>query len=73
MTSAQIRAARGMLNWTVRQLAEAAGVHRNTITNAETERYDDPRSLEAIRAALEGAGVEFINGDRPGVRLSQKT
>lgn len=69
MTNAQIRAARGLLNWTVRQLAEAAGVHRNTISNYETGRYTDPRTLDAIRAALESAGVEFTNGDRPGVRL----
>ena len=26
----------------------------------------------AIRAALESAGVEFTNGDRPGVRLRKK-
>jgi hypothetical protein len=26
--------------------------------------------LEAIRRALEDAGVEFTNGERPGVRLS---
>jgi hypothetical protein len=28
--------------------------------------------LDAIQDALERAGVEFINGDRPGVRLSGK-
>ena len=27
------------------------------------------RTLAAIRAALEAAGVEFTNGDAPGVRL----
>ena len=26
-------------------------------------------SLDAIRAALEAAGIEFTNGDGPGVRL----
>jgi hypothetical protein len=26
-------------------------------------------NLTAIRAALEAAGVEFTNGDQPGVRL----
>ena len=72
MTSAQVRAARGLLNWTVRDLAEKAGVHRNTITNIETGRYaGDPETLSAIQRALEKAGVEFTNGKRPGVRLRE--
>lgn len=72
MTSAQLRAARGLLNWTVRDLAERAGVHRNTVTNIETGRYaGDPATVASIRAALEAAGVVFIpeNGGGPGVRL----
>ena len=72
MTSAQVRAARGLLNWTVRDLAERSGVHRNTITNLETGRYaGSPSAVAAIRAALESAGVEFLepNGGGPGVRL----
>ena len=74
MTSAQVRAARGLLNWTVRMLAEKAGVHRNTITNIETGKYNgDADTLDAIRRALEAAGVEFIekNGGGPGVRLKE--
>jgi hypothetical protein len=27
------------------------------------------RTIDAIRAALEAAGVEFTNGDGPGVKL----
>ena len=74
MTSAQLRAARGLLNWTVRDLAEQAGVHRNTVTNFETGKYGgDPETLAAIKVALEDAGVEFTNGKRPGVRLAAKT
>jgi transcriptional regulator with XRE-family HTH domain len=70
VTSAQVRGARGLLNWTVRDLAEKAGVHRNTVTNFETGRYvGDPETLAAIRRALEKAGVEFTNGKRSGVRL----
>jgi DNA-binding XRE family transcriptional regulator len=54
-------------------LAEKAGVHRNTVTNIETERYaGDPETLRAIRRALEKAGVEFTNGKRPGVRLRSR-
>lgn len=74
MTSAQVRAARGLINWTVRDLAEKAGVHRNTVTNIETGRYGgSPDAIAAIRQALENAGVEFIpeNGGGAGVRLKK--
>jgi DNA-binding XRE family transcriptional regulator len=63
--------ARAALNWTVRELAEAAGVHRNTITNIEVGRYaGEPKTLEVIEAVLRRAGIEFIdeNGGGPGVR-----
>jgi transcriptional regulator with XRE-family HTH domain len=76
VTSAQVRMARAALNWTVRDLAEAARVHRNTITNVETERYvGDPETLAAIEDVLKRAGVEFIdeNGGGPGVRLRKRT
>lgn len=71
VTSAQIRAARGLLNWTVRDLAERSGVHRNTITRVETETTGPGYATAAIQSALEAAGVEFIpeNGGGAGVRL----
>ena len=73
VTSAQIRAARALLNWTVRDLAESAGVHRNTVTRAETEATGPGYAQDAIRHALEAAGVEFIpeNGGGAGVRLKK--
>jgi transcriptional regulator with XRE-family HTH domain len=64
--------ARAALNWTVRDLAEATGLHRNTITNIEVGRYaGDPNSISMIKAVLQKAGVQFIaeNGGGPGVRL----
>ena len=72
MTSAQLRMARAALNWTVRDLAEATGLHRNTITNIEVGRYaGDPKSLQLIEDVLRKSGVEFIdeNGGGAGVRL----
>jgi len=75
MTSAQVRAARGLVNWTVRDLAERSGVHRNTITNFETGRFAGSADvIAAIQAVLEAAGVEFIaeNGGGPGVRLRSR-
>jgi transcriptional regulator with XRE-family HTH domain len=64
--------ARAALDWTVRDLADATGLHRNTINNIEVGRYaGDPRTLELIEKTLRAAGVEFIdeNGGGPGVRL----
>jgi transcriptional regulator with XRE-family HTH domain len=64
--------ARAALDWTVRDLAEATGLHRNTISNIEVGRYGgDPETLELIEKTLRRAGVEFIdeNGGGPGVRL----
>jgi DNA-binding XRE family transcriptional regulator len=64
--------ARAALNWTVRDLAKATGLHRNTITNIEVGRYaGDQKSLKKIEAVLKKAGVVFIdeNGGGPGVRL----
>jgi transcriptional regulator with XRE-family HTH domain len=66
--------ARAALNWTVRDLAEATGLHRNTITNIEVGRSaGDATTLATIKAVLRRAGVEFIeeNGGGPGVRLQK--
>jgi len=63
------------LNWTVRDLAEATGLHRNTINNIEVGRYaGDPESLAVIETVLTRAGVEFIddNGGGRGVRLRKR-
>jgi DNA-binding XRE family transcriptional regulator len=76
VTSAQLRMARAALNWTVRNLAEVTGLHRNTITNIEVGRYlGDQKTLETIEAAFRKAGVEFIdeNGGGAGVRLKKSS
>ncbi len=70
----QIRAARALLGWEQRQLAEAAGVSVETVSRLE--RTVGPVStyaatLEAIRKALEDAGIEFISEGGPGVKLRQ--
>lgn len=73
LTGAQIRAARGIVNWSVRELSEAARVSSSTIRRLE-ESNDAPHSPEdslgPIRTALEGAGVEFLfpPTGKPGVR-----
>jgi len=65
--------ARAGLDWSLDDLAQAAGVHRNTISNFETGKYaGDPDTLHKLQRALEKAGIEFTDGDAPGVRLKKK-
>ncbi|MCC5641297.1 helix-turn-helix domain-containing protein, partial [Nostoc sp. CHAB 5844] len=72
---AQVRMARAALRWSLEDLARAAGVHRNTITNFENERYaGSPDALSSIQMALENAGIIFVaeNGEGPGVRMRKQ-
>lgn len=72
MTPAQCRAARGLVDWSQADLASAANVGLSTLRNFEAGRsVPMANNLSAIRAALEAAGVLFIeqNGNGPGVRL----
>lgn len=72
MNAAQCRMARAALQLGVRDLADAAQVSPTTITKLERGDGDPQRrTVEAIRSALESAGVIFIeeNGGGPGVRL----
>jgi len=62
-----------MLDWTQAQLAEKAGLSVLTIGTVENEQKqptDD--TLDRIRQALEEAGIEFLNGGIPGLRLHGK-
>src|SRR6266550_4577521 len=70
-TLLQCRMARAALGWGVRELAAAAKVSTDTV--ARFERGDElkERTIDALQRALELAGVEFTNGDQPGVRLTK--
>jgi len=46
-----------------------AKVATGTITRLEAGEVLKPRTVEAIQHAFEKAGVEFIDGDKPGVRV----
>jgi transcriptional regulator with XRE-family HTH domain len=62
-----------MLDMDQATLAAAALVSRNVIIDFEKGRRIPTRNnLQAIRQALEAAGVAFINGDAPGVKLKAK-
>jgi DNA-binding transcriptional regulator YiaG len=72
----QSRAARGLLNWSQDDLAASAAVGNSTVRDFEAGRRNPRRaSLEAMRTALEMAGIAFIaeNGGGPGVRLAKPT
>jgi len=76
ITSEQIRAARQLIRVTANDLASKSGVGVATIRRFELMTgvpSGNARSVEAIQAALESMGVEFIGTpeDRPGVRLSK--
>jgi predicted transcriptional regulator len=67
VSSRQIRAARGLLGWTRTKLADRSVLSITTI--ADIERGDvNPKvtTLDAIVAALEKAGIEFIRADHAG-------
>lgn len=77
LTGTQIRAARALLKWSGRDLAERSGVSYPALQRAEA--VDDmpnmqTRNLASIKAALESGGVVFLDGQYsgdggPGVRL----
>jgi transcriptional regulator with XRE-family HTH domain len=71
---AQIRMARAALGWGVRELAAAAKVSGDTVNRLERGEPLRERTLAAVRAAIEAAGVVFIreNGGGPGVRLKKR-
>ena len=62
MSPAQCRAARAFLDLTQSQLAHAAGLGLSTVVDFEKARRQvSDNAVEAIRIALERAGVEFID------------
>jgi len=70
----QLRAARALLGWEQITLAKKAKVAIGTIRRMES--FDGPigsqtATLLKVIAALEKAGLEFLNGGQPGVRLKK--
>ena len=77
MTPVQCKMARAAVGWTVRNLATKAKVAPNTVTRFEGAAGTQERTVDAMRGALESAGVQFIEDGTssldggPGVRLSK--
>lgn len=73
----QIKAARALLGWSQDDLAQNSGVSAPTVKRLEAADGDiggRPETGEALIAALEMAGVEFIaeNGGGAGVRMKKR-
>ena len=69
--AAQIRAARGLLNWSQGELAERAGVSKQSVTRIEIGATD-PRlsTMTALNEAIRSAGVVLGDDVDGKVRLS---
>jgi transcriptional regulator with XRE-family HTH domain len=74
MVPIQCKLARTASGLGIREIAAAAKLSPDTISRFERGEELKPRTIEAIRAAFERAGVVFIdsNGGGPGVRLKRK-
>lgn len=80
ITARQLRAARALLGWDQRRLAEAAGVSLPTIQRMEASDgrvRGNVESLTRVVEALERAGLELLGEGAPsagggrGVRLRE--
>lgn len=73
MNAVQCKMARVATGLGIRELADLANVSPNTISRLERGEELRASTIDAIRAALEAAGVQFIpeNGGGAGVRLAK--
>ncbi len=72
MNALQCRMARAALQIGIIGLAKMAKVAPGTISRLEAGMELKPRTIEAIRNALGRAGVVFIDGDEPGIKIKKK-
>jgi len=71
ITGKLIRAARALAGWTQNDLGRTSGVPKSTIKAIEAGQTSRliAANEQLIIDAFDRAGVEFTNGDAPGVRL----
>ena len=69
ITSAQIRAARGLLSWSRADLSLHSGVSPSALMRLESSAgtpAGNIRTFEAVQKAFEQAGIEFIGTPEAG-------
>lgn len=75
ITGAQLNAARQLLGWTLRDLAERCGLSLGSITRLtmapEWPLRARPETVAAIERVLEEVGVAFYEGEEPSVKLTK--
>ena len=75
ITSAQIRAARGMLDWSRKDLSETSGISFASMIRLESFEgvpASNFKTLEAIKKAFEAAGIEFVGTPEEGAGVRWK-
>ena len=75
ITSAQIRAARGMLDWSRKDLSETSGISFASMIRLESFEgvpASNFKTLEAIKKAFEAAGIEFVGSPEGGAGVRWK-
>ncbi len=74
ITPAQCKEARKLLGWTRERLAPCCGLSLTSLGRFEVGvLFPKSESLASIQHALEEAGVEFTDGDQPGVWMRKDT
>jgi len=75
MTGVQIREGRRLVGLGPRELARRAKISVAVVERAESvngEPMITTAQAHALQRALEAAGVEFLSGDGPGVKLRSR-
>ncbi len=73
LSPAQCRAARALLAWSQEDLVARSKITKKTIADFERGATTPRRhTRDQILAAFEAAGIEFLTGNRPGVRLKSR-
>jgi len=75
ITSAQIRAARAMLDWSREQLSDNSSIGISALMRLESAEgvpSGNIKTFEAVQKAFEKAGIEFIGSPEEGAGVRWK-
>lgn len=72
LTAEHMNAAMELLGWKQDDLYQASRVSDKTQQKINKKESVSERTLHDIFKALENAGIEFSNGNEPGVKLRKK-